>query len=246
MSREYPLDRTAVWQRWASTLLWIGFLAGGSVSVLQARWVFELSTAFLGGVAGGLLIVSATVGWSLSRVEGPITLATAVTLGRGAALVVFAGFLVAGFPTGRAAWLPAVLFALAAGLDTVDGALARATDSVSDLGARLDTEMDGLTVLIGTVAVVSTDLVPTLFVVVGLARYLFVFGIWLRQRRGLPVYDLPPSQLRRVLGGLAMATIWLVLLPVVEPSVARPVAIVVLIPFVLNFSRDWLAVSGRR
>ena len=246
MSREYPVGRSAAWQRWASTLLWIGFLAGGFVLVLRARWVTELSTTFLGGVAGGLLIVSSTVGWSLRRVAGPITLATAITLGRGAALAVLTGFLVAGLPTGRAAWLPAVLFALAAGLDTVDGAIARATDSVSELGARLDTEMDGLTVLIGAVAVVSADLVPVAFLLVGLARYLFVAGIQLRKRRGLPVYDLPPSQLRRLLGGLAMATIWLALLPMVGQLVAHIVAVAVLVPFLGNFSRDWLAVSGRR
>jgi len=246
MSREYPVGRSAAWQRWVSTLLWIGFLAGGSVLVLRARWVADLSTAYLGGVAGGFLIVSVTVGWCLRRVAGPITLATAVTLGRGAALAVLTGFLAAGLPTGRAAWLTAVLFALAAGLDTVDGAIARATDSVSELGARLDTEMDGLTVLVGTVAVVSADLVPVVFLLVGLARYLFVFGIWLRQRRELPVYDLPPSQLRRFLGGLAMATIWLALLPVVRPLVAHIVAITALIPFLGNFTRDWLAVSGRR
>ena len=246
MSREYPIGRPAAWQRWGPTLLWIALLAAATVWMLQLHWIPELSPPFLGGVAGGLLTVSITVGWIRNRVDGEITLATAVTLGRGVALAVFAGFLTAGLPAGRGAWLPAVLFALAAGLDTVDGAIARATDSVSELGGRLDTEMDGLTVLIGTLAVVGADLVPVGFLLVGLARYLFVAGIWLRQRRSLPVYDLPPSQLRRVLGGLAMATIWLALLPVIEPSVAHPVAIAVLVPFVLNFSRDWLAVSGRR
>ncbi len=246
MAREYPTDRSAGWQRWSTPLLGIGVLVVASVWLLRARLIPELSPVFLVGVAGGLVTVSAPVGWAVGRTDEPITLATAVTLARGAALAVFAGFLATGLPTGRAVWLPAVLFAVAAGLDTVDGAIARATDSVSDLGARLDTEMDGLTVLIGTTAVVGADLVPMAFLLVGLARYLFVFGIWRRQRRGLPVYDLPPSQLRRVLGGLAMVTIWLALLPVTGPSVTRPVAIVLLVPFLFNFSRDWLAVSGRR
>lgn len=245
MAREYPADRSAG-QRWPTPLLGIGLLVVASVWLLDARWIAELTPAFLVGVAGGLLAVSVPVGWAVSRVDEPITLATAVTLSRGAALAVFAGFLVAGLPTGRAAWLPAVLFAIAAGLDTVDGAIARATDTVSDLGGRLDTEMDGLTVLLGTVLIVAADLVPRVFLLVGLARYLFVFGIWCRQRRGLPVYDLPPSQLRRVLGGLAMATIWVALLPATGPSVTRPIAIVVLVPFCFNFSRDWLTVSGRR
>jgi|AntDeeMetagen681_2_1112603.scaffolds.fasta_scaffold00080_34 CDP-diacylglycerol--glycerol-3-phosphate 3-phosphatidyltransferase len=245
MAREYPLDRSAGWQRWPTPLLGIGLLVVASVWLLQVRLGPGLSPAFLTGVAGGLVTVSVPVGWAVSRTDEPITLATAVTLGRGAALAVFAGFVAAGLPAGRVAWLPAVLFAIAAGLDTVDGAIARATDSVSELGARLDTEMDGLTVLLGTVLIVAADLVAPVFLLVGLARYLFVFGCWLRRRRGRPVGDLPPSQLRRVLGGLAMATIWLALLPVTGPSVTRPVAVVVLLPFVLNFSRDWLAVSGR-
>ena len=243
MAREYPADRSAGRQRWSTPLLGIGVLVVASVWLLRVRLVAGLSPAFLVGVAGGLVTVSAPVGWAVSRVDEPITFATAVTLARGAALAVFAGFLSIGLPPGRAMWLPAVLFAIAAGLDTVDGAIARATDSVSELGGRLDTEMDGLTVLFGTALIVAADLVPTVFLLVGLARYLFVFGCWLRRRRGRPISDLPPSQLRRVLGGLAMATIWLALLPVTGPSVTRPVAVVVLIPFVLNFSRDWLAVS---
>ena len=246
MAREYPTDRSAGWQRWSTPLLGIGLLVVAAVWLLRARWVPGLSPVFLAGVAGGLVTVSAPVGWAVSRADEPITLATAITLARGAALAVFAGFLATGLPTGRAAWLPAVLFAIAAGLDTVDGAVARATDSVSELGGRLDTEMDGLTVLFGTIVIVTAGLAPTIFLLVGFARYLFVFGIWLRRQRGLSVDDLPPSQLRRVLGGLAMVTIWLVLLPVTGPSVSRSIAIIVSIPFVLNFSRDWLAVSGRR
>ncbi|MEA1931073.1 MAG: CDP-alcohol phosphatidyltransferase family protein [Euryarchaeota archaeon] len=246
MAREYPLDRSAGWQRWPTPLLGIGLLVVAAVWLLQARLALGLSTAFLAGVAGGLVTVSVPVGWAVSRADEPITFATAVTLSRGAALAVFAGFLATGLPAGRVAWLPAVLFAIAAGLDTLDGAIARATDAISELGGRLDTEMDGLTVLFGTALIVAADLVPRVFLLVGLARYLFVFGCWLRRRRGRPVYDLPPSQLRRVLGGLAMATVWMALLPVTEPSVTRPVAVVVLVPFCFNFSRDWLAVSGRR
>ena len=139
-----------------------------------------------------------------------------------------------------------MLFAAAAGLDAVDGWIARSTDSESAFGARLDMEVDALTVLFGTLFVVREAFVPAIFLVVGVARYLFVFGIWLRTQRGQPVYELPPSQLRKLLGGLAMSTIWVALLPAVPASVSRPLALVVLAPFVVNFSRDWLAVSGRR
>lgn len=235
------------WQRWSTTTLWIGLLVGAAAGLLIVGWERVPSSRFLAGVAGGLVAVSVTVGRPISRATGqPVTLATAVTLSRGAALAVFAGFLPVGLPTGRFAWLPAVLFALAAGVDFVDGRIARRMDSVTELGDRLDTEMDGLTVLFGTVFVVTVDLVPAVFLLVGVARYLFVAGIWLRKRRGLPVKPLPPSQLRRLLGGLAMGAIWLALLPVPGATVSRLVALAVFVPFVLNFCRDWLAVSGRR
>lgn len=245
MSREYASQSNR--PQWSVTTLWIAVLVSGTVGLVWARLDGGVSMLFLAGVAGGFVAVSGVVGWLVRSVDDqPLTLATAVTLARGIALAVFAGFLVAGISDGSLAWAPAVLFAVAAGLDAVDGWIARSTDSVSAFGARLDTEVDALTVLLGTLCVVRETLVPAVFVVVGVARYLFVFGIWLRRRRRQPVEALPPSQLRRVLGGLAMGTIWLALLPAVPVLISRPLAVAVLVPFVINFSRDWLAVSGRR
>lgn len=239
-------DRPRGWHRWSAVTLWIGLLVATAVGLLRVGWETTASPLFLTGVTGGVLAISVVIGRPISRATGgPITLATVVTLSRGAALAVFAGFLPSGLPSGRFVWLPAGLFALAAGLDAVDGRIARRMDAVSKLGGRLDTEMDGLTVLFGTVFVVAADLVPAMFLLVGVARYLFVAGIWLRKRRGLGVDPLPPSQLRRLLGGLAMGAIWVALLPTIGSTVSRLVAVAVLIPFVLNFCRDWLAVSGR-
>jgi len=234
-------------QQLSVTPLWLAVCAVGVVGLVWAWGETELSSRFISGVAGGLVAVSGIVGWLAWAVEDqPLTLPTVVTLFRGVALSVFVGFLLAGVPDGSLAWLPAVLFAVAAGLDAVDGWLARRTDSVSAFGGRLDMEIDALTVLFGTLFVVREAFVPAVFMLVGVARYLFVFGIWLRRRRGLEVAELPPSQLRRLLGGLAMGTIWFALLPIVPATVSRPLALVVLVPFILNFSRDWLAVSGRR
>jgi CDP-diacylglycerol--glycerol-3-phosphate 3-phosphatidyltransferase len=159
-----------------------------AVGLLIAGWETAPAPRFLVGVGGGLLAVSVVIGRPISRApDQPVTLATTVTLSRGAALAVFAGFLPVGLPSGRFVWFPAALFALAAGLDAIDGRIARRMDAVSELGGRLDTEMDGLTVLFGTVFVVTADLVPAVFLLVGVARYLFVAGIWLRKRRGVSV-----------------------------------------------------------
>ncbi len=233
-------------RQWSVSTLWLAVLAGG-VAGLLVVWGVGSSSRFVAGVSGGLLVVTATTGWCIGRLgEVSITIPTVLTLSRGAVLAVFAGFLATGVPGGSLAWAPALLFGFAAAGDAVDGALARATDSVSAFGARLDTETDGLTVLFGTVFVVWTGAAPAVFLIVGLARYAFVFGSWRRKRRGLAVSDLPPSQLRRLLGGSAMVTIWIALLPIVPATVSRPLAVAVAIPFVLNFTRDWLAVSGRR
>ena len=243
MAPELPVDGSAGRRRSATTL-WLGLLVGVTVTLLAVGLRAVPSGRFLAGVAGGLAVVAAVATRPIGRTDSRLTLATTLTLGRGAALAVLAGFLLVG--AAPVEWLPAALFAVAAGLDAVDGAVARATDAVTDLGARLDTEMDGLTVLLGSLLLVSKGLAPAVFLGVGLARYGFVAGIRLRQRRGLPVFDLPPSRLRRLLGGLAMSTIWVALLPVVDATLSRPLSLVVLVPFLGNFGRDWLAVSGRR
>lgn len=212
---------------------------------LETVWPSGPTTGFLGVVAGVLVLESALLFRTIDRASTrPLTSATWVTLARGGAVAVLAGFLVVPTPDGPAAWAPAILFALAAGLDAVDGLLARATDSATELGARLDVEMDGLIVLVGSVVTVVDDAVPLAFLAVGAARYLFVLGSWWRRRRGRPVLELPPSRVRRPLGALAMAAAWLALAPVPGRTISYAVAAVVTVPFLANFCRDWLAVCG--
>src|SRR5262245_59296310 len=78
---------------------------------------------------------------SVGAAEMPLGPATAVTLGRGLLIAGVAGFLFLD-PTGAAVWIPGPLYALAALLDRLDGALARRTASVSALGAALDVTTD--------------------------------------------------------------------------------------------------------
>ncbi|WP_253736531.1 CDP-alcohol phosphatidyltransferase family protein [Halohasta salina] len=242
MARRLSVDGSAD-QRRSVAALWLGLLVGVTVAVLTTSLQTIPDGRFLLGVAGAVIVISAVATRPVTT-DSRLTVATAITLARGAALAVLAGFLFVG--AAPVTWLPAALFAIAAGLDAVDGVVARATDTVTDLGAQLDTEMDGLTVLLGSLLVVSKGLAPAVFLGVGLARYAFVAGIGLRQRRGLPVFELPPSQLRRLLGGFAMSAIWVALLPMVDTAVSRPLSLAVLVPFLANFVRDWLAVSGRR
>nr|WP_275039627.1 CDP-alcohol phosphatidyltransferase family protein [Natrialba chahannaoensis] len=201
-------------------------------------------------------VVSAHAGPS----EPLFTSATWVTVARGAAVAGiggFAGLAVAAMGglettswttvTGTDAglrWAPALLFAIAALLDAVDGWLARRTDSVTDLGARLDVEIDGLVVLVGAAVGVLAGMLPRLFLAVASARYVFVAGLWWRNRRGHFTAELPPSHTRRALGALAMLAIFVALVPAVDPAISRAFATVVAVPFLANFGRDWLVATG--
>ena len=223
-------------------------MIGLALVALQIGWSAGPSAGFLAAV--GLLVGLESVLFRVvvgERGRHTVTLATWVTVARGAAVAVLAGFVVAGSPaeTGIVSWVPAALFAVAALLDAVDGVLARATDSVTDLGARLDVEIDALVVLVGTLVAVVDGALPSVFLAVGAARYLFVAARWWRVRHGRPVSELPPNRFRRPLGALAMLAIWLALVPVLENTVTYAFAGLVLVPFLANFCWDWLAVSGR-
>lgn len=173
---------------------------------------------------------------------GPATL---LTFTRGVLLAFLAGFLLLPQPTESLVWLPALLYGSAAITDYADGAVARLTDRVTTLGARLDTEFDALGILIAPLLAVLYGQLPIWYLSVSAARYLFVLGTWIRRRRELPVSDLPSRRSRRLLAGLQMAFLSVVLSPVVEPPITVVAAVVVAVPFVAGFVRDWLYVSDR-
>ena len=194
-----------------------------------------------------LIVTAATVVRSVAAAgPQPLTAATATTLVRAGCLVALGGFLAVD-PTGNSGvWIPGAIYGVAIALDGIDGQLARHRDAVTDVGRRLDTEIDAIAVLLGSVLIVIDGAALVAFVLVGLARYAFVTGCWSRRVRGLSVYDLPESRIRRPLAAGAMIVIWLALLPVPGQSGSVIVTTALLIPFVVSFVRDWLAVSGRR
>ncbi|MEY7848259.1 CDP-alcohol phosphatidyltransferase family protein [Natrarchaeobius sp. A-rgal3] len=216
---------------------------------LERLWPGGPRLEFLVFVGIALALESALVLVTVDRVTGSgeatFTLATGVTLARAAAVAVLAGFVVTRPPSGLLVWAPGALFAVAAALDAVDGAIARSRGTETDLGARLDVEVDAFAVLVGSIVAVGNGAAPVAFLAVGAARYLFVGTLWWRHRRGREVHELPQSRVRRPLGALAMLAIWLAILPVADHGVSRPIATIVAIPFLANFARDWLVATGR-
>lgn len=171
--------------------------------------------------------------------------ANLLTLARGVAIAWLCGFLAAPRPTGLLGWLPALLYTLASLIDIGDGIVARRSGYASALGSFLDLEFDALGVLIVSLLVVRYAQVPAWYVIIGLARYLFIGGVWLRQRLGRPAHPIPPSLNRRAAAGLQMSLFSVLLWPIVAPPATLVAALVFGVTSLAIFARDWLVVSGR-
>ncbi|WP_049916906.1 CDP-alcohol phosphatidyltransferase family protein [Halogeometricum pallidum] len=234
------------------TALGVGFLAciGVAAAVAERRapgtglpWAVLSGT----GVAAAVGLARRNVGRNHppdgSRTFDTLGVANAVTLFRGALVASLAGLLAVPSATG---WLPTLLYGAVAALDPLDGAIARARDRRTLLGAWLDINVDAAGLLVAAVVGVGAGALPPWYPLVGGARYLFVFGAWTRRRRGLPVFDLPHSASRRVLAGGQMATTAVLLVPAVPQWVAWTAATATMLPFLANFLVDWYVVTGRR
>jgi CDP-diacylglycerol---glycerol-3-phosphate 3-phosphatidyltransferase len=170
-------------------------------------------------------------------------LANQMTILRGIFCACLAGFVAAPLPRGWLAWAPGLLYTASAILDYLDGYVARVTGQVTRLGETLDMDQDSLGVGAGSLLIVLYGQAPFWYLLVGLARYLFLLGVWMRRRSGLGVNPLPPNPYRRALAGIQMGVIAVLLLPVMKPPVTTIGAMLFVVPFLFNFWRDWLAVS---
>jgi CDP-diacylglycerol--glycerol-3-phosphate 3-phosphatidyltransferase len=167
-----------------------------------------------------------------------------MTLTRGLFTCLLAGFLFAPQPLGMLAWAPAVLYTLERLVDYFDGYVARITGQETKLGAILDMEFDGLGLLIAIALGIQYGKLPVWYLVLGMARQLFVAGMWLRRRWNLPVYELPPSDQRRIIAGYQTGFASVVLWPVLSPQITQLACLLFAVPLVFSFGRDWLVVSA--
>jgi len=241
---------TAIVQSWIRIVVVSVTLTALGVAHLWIAWSEELPRMALIGSGGGLIVGLGIVFWvtydSSAELDEPLTAASWITVIRIVAVALLAG-VVLGDPTGSQLhpWTPAGLFAIASGLDAIDGAVARSNDSSSTRGARLDMHVDAYTVLVGATAVVMFEVALTAFILLGFAQYVFLFGIRLRTWQGKPTNALPESILRRVLGAGLMIAIWVALIPVIDGEISIIITTIVGVLVLINYSRDWLAISGR-
>ncbi len=129
--------------------------------------------------------------------------------------------------------------AVAAGLDALDGWLARRTGMSSAFGARFDMETDALFILVMSIWAWRLGKAGPWVIVAGLLRYAFVLAtLLLPALRG----NLPPSFRRKTIAAVQMIALVVVIAPFVPASNSAPIAAVALLTLVVSFAMDigWL------
>lgn len=167
-----------------------------------------------------------------------------LTLLRGLNISLMAGFLFSPWPAGWLGWLPAILYTTADLADYLDGYAARKTNHATPLGERLDMEFDSLGTLLVTLLAVWYAQLPWWYLSIGLARYLFVFGLWLRRKLNKPEYPMIFSWHRRIFAGFQMGFLSVVLWPVVPAAGATIAGTLFALATSASFLRDWFLVIG--
>ena len=171
-----------------------------------------------------------------------------LTLGRASAVVVLSGL----FPASTdqalqqpAAWAPGLLYLSLSTADLLDGWIARRQRRETLLGQRLDMTVDAAGLLVASLLAVLLGRLPAIYLLVGVAYYLFCGGICQRQRRGLPLLTLQPRPYARIIAGFQMGLVGVALLPLVPAPFSHTAALLFMAPLLAGFLRDWLVVSAR-
>jgi CDP-diacylglycerol--glycerol-3-phosphate 3-phosphatidyltransferase len=175
-----------------------------------------------------------------------------ITLLRGSAVVALAGLLplVLRPDTGqlahdRLAWASGGIYLTISLLDLLDGYLARMQGRQTELGKHLDIATDAAGLLAASLVAVALGRLPVIYLLVGLAYYPFILGIWLRQKRGLSVAFLQSRPYARIIAGCQMGLVAMALLPIFSTTFAHLAAYIFMTPLLIGFVRDWLVVSCR-
>lgn len=173
-----------------------------------------------------------------------------ITLCRAAAIVALAGFLPIAIwdkhlLTTAFSWAPGCLYLAISLSDLLDGFAARKTKRITELGKRLDIETDAAGLLVASLVAIALGRLPIMYVLVGIAYYLFSLGIWLRKKQYKPLKALQQRPYSRIIAGFQMGLVAMVLLPLFQPTFTSLAAIIFMTPLLLGFLRDWLVVSYR-
>jgi CDP-diacylglycerol--glycerol-3-phosphate 3-phosphatidyltransferase len=220
-------------------------------TLLLRAWQAASAAQWLAWATAVMMIQMGILWWGLPYNHHPaesmllpfLGYSNGMTLTRGLLTCMLAGFLFSPRPAAGLGWAPALLYTLARLIDYFDGYVARVNGRETKLGAILDMEFDGLGLLIASALAIQYGQLPTWYLILGLGRQLFIAGIWLRQRWGKPVSDLPPSDHRRLIAGFQTGFISVTLWPALSPQITMLASLLFAVPLVVSFGRDWLVVS---
>jgi len=240
-----------------------GLFSSWLISVLSCWPIIQDEPAGLTGLLPGLLVaihMTRYLSGHLAdnhrplephRLFASLGAANWISLGRAAAVVLLAGFLPCALlspqseGSGTLAWAAGMLYLFISLADLCDGYAARRQNRQTELGKGLDIETDAAGLLIAGLVAVGFKRLPVIYLLVGLAYYLFIFGIRQRQKRGLPVVSLRSRPSSRIIAGCQMGLVGLALMPVFHPVFTFLAAYIFMTPLLLGFLRDWLVVSCR-
>lgn len=251
--QEETRSLSALRKEWAALAVIAALMLLGGWRVLHTGWGAEYALRWV--TAAGLISAYAflhlwrNLGENRRKAPGSplfadIGIANRLTFARAIFNAMLVGFLFGPWPWGWLAWVPAAIYLTSALMDYVDGWVARVTGRTTVLGEALDMKWDGVGLLAASALSVLYGQTPAFYLLVGLARYLYLFGLWVQQRRGLPVYDLPPSRFRRAMAGTQMGFVAVVLLPLFRPPETHAAAVLFALPLLIGFTRDFLWVIG--
>jgi len=238
-----------LWAIWVGSC---GLALAAAAGALYSIWGLDLTLRWL-LATGGLLVYQLAYlrryldenrdidTGNLHQHLGPANWLTVI---RGALLTFVAGFLLVPRPEGWLAWVPALLYLGAMLIDYVDGYAARVSGVVTRLGSRMDMHFDGHGYMIGGLLLVVWGQAPVWYLLVALARPLYVLGEKYLAWRNQPLRPLYPNPFRRPLSGAQMGFTTALMFPVFTPPGTTIAATLYMLPFLANFLLDWLWVSG--
>jgi len=142
-------------------------------------------------------------------------------------------------------WIVGILYCVAAGLDRLDGWMARRNGRVSVLGVKLDTAYDALGLLVAPWLAVEWGKLHGSFLLISIAYYLFQLALKFREKTGKNIFPLLPSELRRTFAGFQMGFVGLMLLPPFQPPITQWLGVCFMVPMLFGFLFDWGVVSGK-
>ena len=241
-------------RRWWTTVWLFGAVSTSTYGLLWVAWSSPDASRWgmLTALALAYVLIFTRVHLRLNRrpaqsvIQANLGPANAVTLARGLLAGLLAGFVMAPAPAGLWALVPGALMTGVSVLDLADGWLARRRGETTDLGAKLDVEVDSLALLVAYVLAVKLGQLPLAFAAVGGLYYAYRLALAGRRRRGLPVYPIPVDRRRSVIAGVQMGVLCAILWPVWTPPLTVALAGAAVALVALSFGRDWLAATGRR